>query len=127
MLSGRFLGVISDAPGRCQCHLDGRSFRASCPPLTRRKLCFAILAAVSFQRRSIGMGNAPHLTESLNSSFKKWWGKQQFRSEACRVRHRLCSLQLKVEFEGNIAVGKGSHPDRVEARFQADCRGEVLT
>ena len=73
------------------------------------------------------MGNAPHLTESLNSSFKKWWGKQQFRSEACRVRNGPCSLQLKVEFEGNIAVGKGGHPDRVQARFQTDCRGEVLT
>ena len=32
----------------------------SWPSLTRRKLRFAILAALSFQRRSIGMGNAPH-------------------------------------------------------------------
>ena len=52
--------VVSAASGRCPCHLAGRSLRTSCPSLTRRKLRFAIPAALSFQRRSIGMGNAPH-------------------------------------------------------------------
>ena len=51
--------VDSAPPGRCPCHLAGRSFRASCPPLTRRKLRFAIQASLSFRRRSIGRGNAP--------------------------------------------------------------------
>ena len=41
----------------CPCHLAGRSLRASCPPVARRKPRFAILAALGFLRRSIGTGN----------------------------------------------------------------------
>jgi hypothetical protein len=54
------LGVVVEASGRCPCHLAGRSLRPSWPSLTRRKLHFAIPATLSFQHRSIGMGNAPH-------------------------------------------------------------------
>ena len=39
----------------------------SCPPLTRRKRRFAIRASLSFRRRSIGMGNAPHPLNSLKN------------------------------------------------------------
>ena len=41
----------------CPCHLAGRSLRASCPPLTRRKPRFALQASLGFLRRSIGTGS----------------------------------------------------------------------
>jgi len=41
----------------CPRHLAGRSLRASCPPLTRRKPHFALQAPLGFLRRSIGTGS----------------------------------------------------------------------
>ena len=41
----------------CPCHLAGRSLRASCPALTRRKPRFALQASLGFLRRSIGTGS----------------------------------------------------------------------
>ena len=62
---GEYRELFPSTSGRCPCHLAGRSFRTSCPSLTRRKLRFAIPAPLSFQRRSIGMGNDPHLFDSV--------------------------------------------------------------
>jgi hypothetical protein len=50
-----FSRFVSKAPGLGPCHLAGSSLRASCPPLSRRKLRFAILALLSFRCRSIDM------------------------------------------------------------------------
>ena len=41
----------------CPYPVAGRSLRASCPPLTRRKPRFALTASLGFLRRSIGTGS----------------------------------------------------------------------
>ena len=45
------------------CRLAGRSLSASCLQLARRKPRFAILAALGFLRRSIGMGDPSQSNE----------------------------------------------------------------
>jgi len=47
----------------CPCQLAGRSLWASCPPLSRRKPRFALVAPLDFLRRSIGTGTGQGLVK----------------------------------------------------------------